>query len=259
MKRTFGVRTPSPAMVVGATALFAALGGTGYGATRLGSHQPAAAVAAHHPKPKPNDNKQDTNLVNRLAPGLSVEFAQNAGSASNAANAANAANATNASHADNSDNATNATHAGTADNATNATNAQHAATAGSAPLPTTLPSHESLTGAYGLIGHASAAGDTAGEAISFEIPLASAPAAHFLAKGSKPTAECPGTPSSPQAAPGNLCIYESVNINMSFQSFEDPITADTGSTVQPFGAEVGALSSAAGNYDDLGSWAVTAP
>jgi hypothetical protein len=126
-------------------------------------------------------------------------------------------------------------------------------------LAATLQSGQSLKGAYGVIDHAGAALERVGTAISFEIPLASAPTAHFIAKGTTPPAACPGTATNPKASPGNLCIYEAQNTNISTQSFEDPITGATGSTVQPFGAEVVGLSAAAGDIDESGSWAVTAP
>jgi hypothetical protein len=223
------LRRPSPALVISTIALVAALGGTSYAAFSL-----------------PKNSVGTKQLKNGAVTGPKIK---------NGAVSAAKLNVTGVTVP----NALHANSANTAGSATNAANANHATTAGSAPLPTTLPSGESLTGAYALIGHAAAVSERAGTAISFEIPLASAPTAHFIGKGTTPPAQCPGTPTNPKAAPGNLCIYESQSVNLSFQSFEDPITGSTGSTVQPFGAEVVALSSAAGNYDDSGSWAVTAP
>lgn len=127
------------------------------------------------------------------------------------------------------------------------------------PFTTVLPSGASLKGAYGAIGSSSAGLQRLGTQISFGIPLAAAPIANFLSVGEGPTAACPGSAAAPSASPGNLCIYEAQRSNVLTAGFEDPITGATGSTVQPFGAEVVGLTSAAGNYDESGSWAVTAP
>lgn len=78
MRKSVARSLPSPAMVVALTALFVALGGTGYAATQL-SQSPSAAAAKHKKK---NDNAQDKKLFNKLikkaAPTLSVASATNA-------------------------------------------------------------------------------------------------------------------------------------------------------------------------------------
>jgi hypothetical protein len=104
-------RLPSPAFVIALVALFAALGGTSFAATKV--------IAAKH-----KDAKADTKLVKKLAPSLSVKHAKTANSASAAANA------THATSADSATNATSATHATSADSATNATNAADSAKLG---------------------------------------------------------------------------------------------------------------------------------
>jgi len=107
-----GLRAPSPALVISLMALFLALGGTSYAATKV-------TLTKHQ------DAKADTTLVKRLAPSLSVKHAKAADDATNAVNATNAANATHATSADNATHATNAT------NATKATTAQTANVANS--------------------------------------------------------------------------------------------------------------------------------
>src|SRR5207248_4032988 len=102
LKRRF--RLPSPAVVIAMVALFAALGGTSFAATKV--------ITAKH-----KDAKADTKLVKKLAPSLSVKHAKTAGSAATATHATTAGSATNATHATSADSATNAT------NATNATTA----------------------------------------------------------------------------------------------------------------------------------------
>ena len=223
-------RRPSAAMVVSLVALFVALSGTAIAASGL----------VNGDKLIKKTSLSGNRLRKHTITGTQVNLKQ-LGKVPSATKA---------------DSATNATRAGSADTATNAT---HATVADSAPLPKTLPSGESLTGTYGLIDNATAASQRAGTAISFEIPLATAPTTHFIKAGTTPPSACPGTAAAPKAAPGNLCIYEATAANVKLQSFEDPVTSSTGSTVQPFGAEVVALSAAAGNLDDSGSWAVTAP
>ena len=110
------LRAPSPAFVISLIALFLALGGTSYAATKV--------ILTKH-----KDAKADTTLVKRLAPSLSVKHAKTADDATNAVNATNAMNATHATSADSATNATNTTNATHATNATNATNATTAQTA----------------------------------------------------------------------------------------------------------------------------------
>jgi hypothetical protein len=104
------MRAPSPAFVISLIALFLALGGTSYAATKV-------TLTKH------KDAKADTTLVKRLAPSLSVKHAK---TADNATNAVNATNTVNATHATSADSATNATNATNATHATNATTAQTA-------------------------------------------------------------------------------------------------------------------------------------
>ena len=99
------LRAPSPAFVISLIALFLALGGTSYAATKV-------ALTKH------KDAKADTTLVKRLAPSLSVKHAKTA---------ENATNAVNATHATNANSATTATNATTAQTA-NVANAIRAVT-----------------------------------------------------------------------------------------------------------------------------------
>ncbi len=127
------------------------------------------------------------------------------------------------------------------------------------PFVDTLPSGKSLKGSYMMRGTAAAASSRAGADISFGTPLAAAPTAHFLGAGAAATADCPGTPAAPTAAPGHLCIYEGFTNNMDLQSFQDPVTAATGSTTRPYGVGIVGVAVAAGNFISSGAWAVTAP
>lgn len=87
------------------------------------------------------------------------------------------------------------------------------------PFVTTLPSGKTETGAYIMRGTAAAAGARDGADISFSIPLAAAPTAHFIDIGGPAVPECPGSAAVPTAAPGHLCIYESIESNLTGPAF----------------------------------------
>jgi hypothetical protein len=116
------------------------------------------------------------------------------------------------------------------------------------PFPSTLPSGKTLTGAYRTdIVNMVALEDTQ----SFAYPLASRPSVHFIGIGTTAPAQCPGTASDPQAAPGNLCVYAALGLSgANVIGISDPDTNHPGSSLWGF-TVAGATSS--------GSWAVTAP
>jgi hypothetical protein len=118
------------------------------------------------------------------------------------------------------------------------------------PFPGALPSGVTLRGEYALYGDAAGAGATTRSAISFGFTLASVPTTHFVALGDPGDASCPGNSADPQAAPGQLCIYEDVQINVS---------AVTTPRIGRYGALLTADSTAGGLWGSTGSWAVTAP
>jgi hypothetical protein len=127
------------------------------------------------------------------------------------------------------------------------------------PFPGSLPSRSTVRGAYSVAGTAAAGNAFFSDAISFGFVLASAPTPHFIPLAGPTSPDCPGTVAAPQANPGHLCIYEGTRVNVGVASFQDPVTGATGSTVRPWGAEVAARSSGAGDTFERGSWAVTAP
>jgi hypothetical protein len=138
--------------------------------------------------------------------------------------------------------------------ALNAVNAVNATVASS---PTTLASGKTETGVFynietigtGNFGFISAV-------ISFPYPLASAPTRNYRPIGSLPNAACPGTVSNPQAAPGNLCAYESLNGTGNVAFFDNSVDAG----VRRFGDGIAVSQNASTSNEDLiGTWAVTAP
>jgi hypothetical protein len=122
---------------------------------------------------------------------------------------------------------------------------------GGGEYPETLPSGRSLTGYWEVLGTA-AVHPFPGMAlttISFPLPLAAAPTETVLIPPSGGTEEqkdkCPGSPFSPAATSGVLCLY---------QTFGEPATLIAGGPSQ-FGAEL-IFNETDKTY---GSWAVKAP
>jgi Collagen triple helix repeat (20 copies) len=122
-----------------------------------------------------------------------------------------------------------------------------------------LPSGASMQGAFTIATTVTTLQERVGTQISFGIPLASAPTANFIYAGDTPPAACPGTVAVPKAAPGNLCIYEGMRGNIELEGVEDPVTGATNGTARAFGASVVGISTAIGDVNSSGSWAVTAP
>ena len=72
----------------------------------------------------------------------------------------------------------------------------------------TLPAGASLTGNFAFSDTGEPGSDVTGEdAISFEIPLASAPAVHLINRGDPLPPGCSGSITAPSAAAGNLCVF----------------------------------------------------
>lgn len=248
--------SPSPSMAVSLTALFVALGGTGYAAFSL----PKNAVGTKQLKngavstAKLQNGAVTKNKLN--VSGVSVPLAQRAGIASTAASAASA------NHAGSADRATSADHAISADSATNAahaSNAGHANTADSATTATglgPLAAGQTERGDWGLwdVGPA-----PLGSAVTFPIPLAAgldSSHVHVIAPSTAAPPGCAGgTSSSPQAASGNLCVYEAVANNISTGGVFSQSTGAS-NTADPFGFgfEFNGGSGVAVIY---GTWAVT--
>jgi hypothetical protein len=158
--------------------------------------------------------------------------------------------------------AANADHAASADKATSAVNAEKATSANTAASADVAKNATGLSGPLAsgqtLVGHVSSAGHKAAgsdfideAALTFQIPLAAAPEAHFVPEGTT-IPECPGSAEAPSAAPGNLCIYTNL------------LTGATGVNidfVSRFGASLflSGVGAAPVNYELQAVWAVTAP
>ena len=116
------------------------------------------------------------------------------------------------------------------------------------PFPEALPAGQTIRGAFNMGGTAAAASDLANTSVSFAYALAAAPAIHFVRQGTAAPAQCPGNATFPQAANGNLCIYETQRLNTAGGQVNE---------VNRSGATIFIESSAAGRFFSFGTWAVT--
>jgi hypothetical protein len=127
------------------------------------------------------------------------------------------------------------------------------------PLLTTLPAGRTQTGVYGAEGSVQVAVKPAfaSASISFQLPLAANPATHFIHVKESAPPQCPGSVTNPQAASGNLCIYEGQAANAKNVTAYDPVNLEADASSR-FGAVVSveSIESIARFYSE-GSWAVT--
>ena len=124
------------------------------------------------------------------------------------------------------------------------------------PFPESLPAGKTLRGNY-----ATAAGGTpfvmfAG--IEFGFRLAETLTARFIPAGGLPPAQCPGTANNPQAAAGNLCVYEreAVGVQVSRGACNPENVGCTIGVTSREGAAVYAYPNAVSAWL-FGSWAAT--
>ena len=121
------------------------------------------------------------------------------------------------------------------------------------PFPGTLPRGKTLTGDYRMT---SASGNFVTDTQSFAFPLASKPSVHFVGIDATPPAQCPGTATSPKAAPGNLCVDAAAgSLSATAVDIFNPET-NSGPDASPRGFSVADSES---DSFSTGSWAVTAP
>lgn len=91
--------------------------------------------------------------------------------------------------------------------------------------------------------------------ISFGWSVGSAPTVHVIPRGGVLPTGCSGTVSRPNAAPGNLCVFENQHFNAGSPQVCD-IASQCKGKASPMGAYVIAFSTAAGDAEVSGTWAV---
>jgi hypothetical protein len=128
------------------------------------------------------------------------------------------------------------------------------------PFPDPLQSGKTLRGTYAIDYVAAAGGAAQRASIPFIFTLASAPTTNLLAPAAASTAACPGSAANPEAAPGNLCVYQALRSNVSSDCIAELTSAPSNCNLSDkFGTGVFTTAAAAGRVENRGSWAVTAP
>ncbi|HWX95713.1 MAG TPA: hypothetical protein VNZ01_02590 [Solirubrobacteraceae bacterium] len=143
-------------------------------------------------------------------------------------------------------------------NGTNGTSGTNGKEGPPGPYVDTLPSGKSEKGVWAIIENGKSGG-TLATAISFPIPLSSTPTVHFIPFEAAPPPGCSGSVSAPVAAPGNLCVFNSIAlINLEFLEFYTP---ETNTNLAKVAGKTGTLvvfvSNLEGNQQATGTWAVT--
>lgn len=244
---------PSPAMTVALTALFVALGGTGYAATQLRASGHAQSSARTHKKPKRSDASLDSSLFNKLAAKLNDSSKDLAG-----LNAYLAITAVpNAKHATSADAATNAGHATSADQLGGVGAGAYQ------QYGATLPSGQTESGEWGVGGDAASSypGTGAGARTFPQYPVALGAAidgAHTIYVSGASATHCaaPG-----QSDPGYLCVYQTVVQNAQVGGSTNIINPEAGGSpgAGKFGFAIFASAVVGGVWSVGGIYSVTAP
>jgi hypothetical protein len=118
-----------------------------------------------------------------------------------------------------------------------------------------LPENQTLKGEWDASGSAFGAFKGFKTAVSFALPLETAPAVNFIKVGATVPAGCTGgTAAEPAAEPGNLCIFAEEETNVLQTAPFGPSVSDP----TTYGFKIAALSEEEGNFKFGGSWAVTA-
>jgi hypothetical protein len=123
------------------------------------------------------------------------------------------------------------------------------------PITGNLPAGVTLRGTWGGEGDAASSSSYRGSTQSFGFRLPASPTRTFVPDGGTPPAQCPGSLADPEAAPGNLCVFEGSNV----ANVSDVIIDETNAGQGRYGFTFLIFAAAAGNYWDYGTWAVTAP
>lgn len=126
------------------------------------------------------------------------------------------------------------------------------------PFPDTLPSGETVRGAYQTSSQTAGATNVViQDAHSFIYPLASVPTVTVIPVSGSATAACPGSAADPQAAPGNLCIYAAAGVSGASPLCVFDPSMNTGCASS--GTTGFSVITNATDVFSMGTWAVTAP
>ena len=132
---------------------------------------------------------------------------------------------------------------------------------GVGPLVWTLRPGQTLRGIVYVSGSdaTGAGGSIASTGVSYQFPLAEPPALNVVDPNTATTAACPGitggSGQTPQAAPGNLCVYVTGKDDAQTPSFPGSASNRLGFAIEVRSAAGGS----GGDFNVVGQWAVTAP
>lgn len=114
---------------------------------------------------------------------------------------------------------------------------------------------QTVRGVFSMRMTAAGAGSLVSNPIMFGVNLAAAPQVHYVAESAVPPAPCAGgTADLPKAQPGHLCVFASMEINLSSPQIYNG-SGMLGSA-SPFGAYLGGSSTGAGGTYWYGTWAL---
>ena len=134
-------------------------------------------------------------------------------------------------------------------------------------LSDTLATGKTARGVFGTMSVATSATQITYASISFGYRLSRRPVPHYIKVGAAPTRACPGNVNSPQAKPGNLCVYEGFSRNSVYTpqliSGDGRGRVEVNPAAKAATSDVGAIveifSGSDGNFGAGGTWAVTGP
>lgn len=116
------------------------------------------------------------------------------------------------------------------------------------------PAQPLYRGSLLFFDNAAAAGSGVSESFSFGATFPSAPTTHYIAVGAPVPTGCSGTALSPNAAPGNLCVFAAYTFNTGAVDICSGARALCGAA-DPFGASIYTYAAGAGQFGMYGSWA----
>jgi hypothetical protein len=115
-----------------------------------------------------------------------------------------------------------------------------------------------IRGLFHMTMTSGASGESAGADISYGVTLTATPTVHYILLGDPVPAGCLGTGAAPDAAPGNLCIFETYtfgSLSGVAQRGSTNLTASVGGGAN-FGTGIYGFTNGTGNGRVIGSWAL---
>ena len=123
----------------------------------------------------------------------------------------------------------------------------------------TPPAGTTIRGSYFVHQAGTDAFDPTVTSLSFGFTLEGPPAVTLLRVGDSPTANCAGSATAPEAAPGYLCIYENDSANIANICSVSSVPAYDCFKADPYGFGVFSQNLVAGSSWSVGTWALTVP